>query len=679
MESKLALPRRSGRRARAGGTKKGSLGADNEGGWKVCEALVIGGGIAGVSCAQELSRLSPASQIILVSQTEVLREVLFSNRLTENLEDVSITESTMDELKVRYPNITVIVSRMSQLDHSNKVVRLMDGQSLRYNSLCVCTGAIPRLLCSPRAGIITVRDSMSVENLTGLLKSASRVVVIGNGGIAMEMAHELHYCETDWIIRDEYIGSPFFDATASDFLLEIEGAGRTVEVCSRSDTPAGFQKVQQQWAASKDCYVSREDVNDDSRERVSGPSGHNHGSAVGPHLRRRLTTGASHEGGTKQPLHLHPGQQVVAIYDHSEEEWAFLEDCYQPFESQDDHDLLRRVTQSSQVRGQGQGSDHRFSVATSTGAIIQCDCVVAAIGVVPCTQGCEGLVRDEDGALRVNELMQTSDPHVYAAGDCCTYSPAAGALLQRGKTPWFQMKLWAQARVMGVYAAQCINERANSLLVSSKSVFRSDGSEYEGMETSESARNDWAFHLFAHVTNFFGMKVVLLGRFNGQGLGKEAELAIKRVMVSEKRLKDSNTHADKNEASNSAARVGTGRGKVPAIDFASKKRGRACDCCTGDEEYAVARHAAGLKPDGREDSRAEDLVDPRHVEMAVRTTPGVEYIKLVLRGGKVVGALLIGETDLEETFENLILNRVDVSHLGSQLLDPEHDLEDYFD
>ena len=41
--------------------------------------------------------------------------------------------------------------------------------------------------------------------------------------------------------------------------------------------------------------------------------------------------------------------------------------------------------------------------------------------------------------------------------------------------------------------------------------------------------------------------------------------------------------------------------------------------------------------------------------------------------------MLIGETDLEETFENLILNRVDVSHLGSQLLDPEHDLEDYFD
>ena len=67
------------------------------------------------------------------------------------------------------------------------------------------------------------------------------------------------------------------------------------------------------------------------------------------------------------------------------------------------------------------------------------------------------------------------------------------------------------------------------------------------------------------------------------------------------------------------------------------------------------------------------------LEVAIRYSPGQEYIKLVLVHGRVVGALLIGETDLEETFENLILNRIDVGHLGSQLLDPEHDLEDYFD
>ena len=47
--------------------------------------------------------------------------------------------------------------------------------------------------------------------------------------------------------------------------------------------------------------------------------------------------------------------------------------------------------------------------------------------------------------------------------------------------------------------------------------------------------------------------------------------------------------------------------------------------------------------------------------------------------GRLRGALLIGPTDLEETFENLILNGTDVSPYGDALLDPDVDLEDYFD
>ena len=55
------------------------------------------------------------------------------------------------------------------------------------------------------------------------------------------------------------------------------------------------------------------------------------------------------------------------------------------------------------------------------------------------------------------------------------------------------------------------------------------------------------------------------------------------------------------------------------------------------------------------------------------------YIKLVLKRGRVQGAMLIGETGLEETFENLILGQLDVSALGASLLDPDIDLDDYFD
>ena len=48
-----------------------------------------------------------------------------------------------------------------------------------------------------------------------------------------------------------------------------------------------------------------------------------------------------------------------------------------------------------------------------------------------------------------------------------------------------------------------------------------------------------------------------------------------------------------------------------------------------------------------------------------------------MRDGRMCGAVLIGETELEETFENLILNQLDLSRYGEDLL--TQDIEDFFD
>lgn len=41
--------------------------------------------------------------------------------------------------------------------------------------------------------------------------------------------------------------------------------------------------------------------------------------------------------------------------------------------------------------------------------------------------------------------------------------------------------------------------------------------------------------------------------------------------------------------------------------------------------------------------------------------------------------MLVGDTGLEETFENLILNQTDVTSFGAELLSPDVDIEDFFD
>lgn len=52
---------------------------------------------------------------------------------------------------------------------------------------------------------------------------------------------------------------------------------------------------------------------------------------------------------------------------------------------------------------------------------------------------------------------------------------------------------------------------------------------------------------------------------------------------------------------------------------------------------------------------------------------------MVVQEGKIHGAVLIGETGMEETFENLILNQLDITRFGEDLLNPDIDIDDYFD
>lgn len=207
-------------------------------------------------------------------------------------------------------------------------------------------------------------------------------------------------------------------------------------------------------------------------------------------------------------------------------------------------------------------SDWDIYLELKNGKMYGCDFVVSATGVVPNTEPFTkhvDLSTASDGGLKVDQHMRTNLSDVYAAGDVCNAS-------WEHSEYWMQMRLWTQANQMGAYAAKCMT------------------SDMDGNENFM----DFCFEMFAHVTKFFGYKVILLGKYNGQGLGTDYEVLL-------------------------------------------------------------------------------------------RCTKGKEYVKVVLHHGKIHGALLIGETDLEETLENLILNQMDVSSFGEHLLDPDIDIEDYFD
>ena len=60
------------------------------------------------------------------------------------------------------------------------------GNTYFYKKLCICTGGRPKIIVE-HPFVIGIRDTESVQQLKSRLSKARRVVIVGNGGIALEL------------------------------------------------------------------------------------------------------------------------------------------------------------------------------------------------------------------------------------------------------------------------------------------------------------------------------------------------------------------------------------------------------------------------------------------------------------------------------------------------------------
>ncbi|XP_018651156.1 hypothetical protein Smp_168760 [Schistosoma mansoni] len=395
-----------------------------------------------------------------------------------------------------------------------------------YNKLCLTTGGVPRLIDPKHPYVIGLRDTESIKTFQHRLLGTRRMVLVGNGGIATEIAHEVSGCQIIWVIKDSSISTPFLDSVAATFLLEAR------EISKQNDYVEKKTKISSEPSGDK--------IPEDTQIR-------------------RMRYIVAEDGQSEDIPKTAEDHLMLVVYQTK------IKQFLSPKEF---HDLSRLETLPFTDKSDDNVSsvnDWPVYVELTNGEIYGCDLVVSAVGVEANLKPLNRLSSNVDNTTHndVNEQMETSWKDVYAAGDCAyanwTWSPH-----------WFQMKLWSQARQMGFQAA--------------KSMFcHSQG--------DHNIPLDFSFELFTHVTYFFGFKIVLLGRFNGQGMDLSA-------------------------------------------------------------------------PD---------------TYLLMRVTRGREFIKCIMQSGRMQGAILIGETDLEETLENLILNQIDLTNLEDRLLDPDIDLSDYFD
>lgn len=517
-------------------------------------AVVVGSGVAGVCAAESALKHSSDVHVVLVSPSSDAKHVENVNTLSRVVETFDVVERPIAwlcrEHKLFEQRMTPKQASVTSVDLDDKKISLSNGESIIFNSLLWAAGAQPRQLpgsdTAPASRVVTLRDSDSVRDLASKLGSARSVGIVGNGGIALELAGALRGAHHSvlWLAKHRNIGDAFLDQDAAHFLAQRAG------LISRS--PEGQQHP----------HIIG------TKRKLTGIDGNDSTAADAEDTTMHASKNASNvnEASTKQTKQAH-GVPAGAVGP----DWVkLLSGAISTGDPNDGSNITVELEEEA-VSLRCRSADDPVIINMASGKQHQVDVCVVAAGVVP---NVEPLARNagvnvdaDDGGIVVNGCMQAKgveDRGVYVAGDACTCSWSKN---WNDSPHWFQMRLWTQARILGAFAGACMVNAADEMAMG------------------------YNIELFAHTTRFLGENVILLGRYNAQGM-----------------------------------------------DDVEKNRFM---------------------------SYCRELDD--------------QFVRVTTLDGKAIGAVLIGDTDLAETMENLIMNGIDISFCGAELLDPEVDIEDYWD
>ncbi|GMH46327.1 hypothetical protein TrRE_jg12566 [Triparma retinervis] len=560
---------------------------------------------------------------------------------------------------------------------------------IKYSKLCLAVGSSPTLgpfppslFASSPNFLHVIRDTSTVSSLRRLLTPppTKTVAVVGNGGVAMEAVHALSsagqlgpHASVEWVVRDKFVGHALLDATAAAFLLpnlakrmvapEEEGGGG-----SGTGTGGGPRDPSE----AKAKKTNKETTRNAKRRKVEPPEPpppHTpdvYGSAVGPNwfdkFRGAQGTGATKAADTikntmtftnaKCACHsCGPGVFCMPDTSPAKERTAMREGDGEG-SGQGERNL--RIRYSSRVGAAVvDGSVSKSSdlseaeeremdqlierldrggangLLLTSGEFVKCDAVIVSCGVEPravldrAVGPDLAIKRGKGGKVVVDKKMETSVEGIYAAGDCCEMEA-----FERESELFHQMDLWSQGRLQGQFAAHSM------------------------LGISDDLMSDFCFEMFGHATYFLNRRVVLLGLYNAQKLTKNP---INGFVVTERGLlKEGGRNYER------VAREGGGDGD----DVELEEEGGGLEEVRPLEGVAVEKKVSEL---GGE------------IKILTRVT-SEEYTKVVVKGGRIVGAMLVGESaTLSDTIEQVMLSRINIDALGFDLLDDAIDIEDYFD
>jgi nitrite reductase (NADH) large subunit len=172
-------------------------------------------------------------------------------------------------------------------------------------------------------------------------------------------------------------------------------------------------------------------------------------------------------------------------------------------------DLLKEHVLSLGIRvylGSGidriDGERHVESIVLKDGRRIECDTVILATGIVPNIELAREARLSVGRGIRVNDSMQTSNPHIYAVGECAEHREKIYGIV----APGYEQAEVAVHSLQGRKTRYSGSIAATSLKVVGKSIFSM------GRVGEEEYTRNFEFHTYVDTSNSIYRKLVFSRR-----------------------------------------------------------------------------------------------------------------------------------------------------------------------
>lgn len=213
--------------------------------------VVIGNGMAGTACVEEILKLAPTRFELTVfgAERHSYNRVLLAQVLTgeKTLEDISLHNREWYAGK----GVSLHAGEsITEIKRRSRVVVTKSGVEAPYDRLVFATGSLPIMPPIPgidKEGVLPFRNMGDCERIASFCKAGGRAVVIGGGLLGLEAAWALKKLgmETTLVHIMDRLMERQLDSRAASFLKhDIDRAGIEVLLEKKTETLIGGHRVE---------------------------------------------------------------------------------------------------------------------------------------------------------------------------------------------------------------------------------------------------------------------------------------------------------------------------------------------------------------------------------------------------------------------------------------------------